>query len=188
MRGDYHSDMKKIELTQGQFAKVDDEDYDFLMLKKWHAKKNTNSFYAIHSKNNGNVIEKTLIHRYIMIKHGLLTDLSKEIDHIDHDGLNNQKSNLRACTHADNAKNKRPWRRSKYLGVSLSKDQRAYFLKDGTRRVSKTTYRYRVSIMSDGKKFDLGSFKAEKDAALAYNEGAIKHHGEFANLNVIDDA
>jgi hypothetical protein len=97
----------------------------------------------------------------------LNTPLNKQVDHIDHDGLNNQRDNIRICSVSQNHMNKKPIGVSKYLGVFYD---RKYI---------------RAAIKYHGKYHYLGFFKTENDAALAYNEAAKKYHGEFANLNIL---
>jgi len=95
------------------------------------------------------------------------------IDHIDKDGLNNQKSNLRKATVSQNNSNRRSQvgSKSKYLGVSFYKKTSKWvaFISYGGRNKNK----------------HLGYHKTEKEAALAYNNAALKYHGEFANINKI---
>jgi hypothetical protein len=94
----------------------------------------------------------------------------KEIDHKDKNPLNNCKSNLRFTERTGNNRNRVGWKRktgSKYKGVFYRKD----------------TGKFRASIGVDHKKINLGQFDNEEDAARAYNEAAIKYHGEFAFLN-----
>ena len=148
--------MKEIQLSKGKITLVDDEDYQYLNQWKWYSYKIGNSYYS-----HAVIKYKTVImHRLIM---NCPTNLV--IDHIDHDGLNNQKSNLRICTQRQNTVNRMPFGKSKYKGV--------YF--DGNR--------IRAIINYNNKKRYLGSFKNEMDAAKAYDEAAKKHHGEFAYLN-----
>ena len=152
--------MKRIKLTQGKFALVDDEDFAKLSKYKWHSLKGTNTFYAARGF-------RLRMHRFILnAKEG------QEIDHRDGNGLNNQKSNLRFCTHSQNNMNQRKLKKnlsSKYKGVSWHKNKK----------------KWAVSIYIDGKNKYLGDFKDETDAAEAYNEAAMKYYGEFANLNTI---
>jgi hypothetical protein len=86
-------------------------------------------------------------------------------DHIDRNGLNNQRDNLPICTIAQNNMNKRSVGKSKYLGVHRWKN------------------RFVAQICMDGKQYRLGFFKTEKEAAIAYDKVARNHHREFANLN-----
>jgi hypothetical protein len=158
--------MKLIALTQGQFAQVDDEDFDYLNQFNWYAHKNRdNGFYALRTIHTGlRSIRKTAhpsMHRTIMKEpEGLF------VDHIDHNTLNNQKSNLRICTRQQNQRNRVSHGKSKYLGV--------YIRKDGFISA-------RVGPVENYK--HLGYFKTEELAARAYDERAKVLYGEFANLN-----
>ena len=95
-----------------------------------------------------------------------------EIDHIDGNGLNNCKSNLRLCTRQDNAKNRNKPRgcSSRFKGVSYRKD----------------SDQWSVSIGLKNRRISLGRFDSEIEAAKAYEQdlAAKKHHGKFAKLNL----
>lgn len=153
--------MKLIPLTQGFFAKVDDEDFDLINGFKWHyAKMNASSNYAM--KRNG---EKQIgMHRLIMKQNN-----SKIfIDHIDGDGLNNQKANLRECSQHQNAMNiKKKRGSSKFVGV--------YF--------HITSKKWRAICYINKRRTNVGSFKTELEAAKRRDEFAKIHYGVFANLN-----
>lgn len=150
--------MKEIKLTQGQVALVDDEDFEFLSQWNWAAFKHRNDYYAIRKK------APRLMHRLIM-----KAEPGLQIDHIDHNGLNNQKVNLRRCNNSQNHMNMKPLSKTtKYKGIEYRK--------------TKTPY-YKAYISPDGKKIDLGRFSNEIDAARAYDEAAKKYYGEFAYLN-----
>ena len=89
--------MKEIVLTQGKVALVDDEDHEYLNQFKWCAANNGGTFYAIRKAcYDGKWITERM--------HRVLFDIppGKEIDHIDHNGLNNQRSNLRIVTRQQN--------------------------------------------------------------------------------------
>ena len=107
--------MKTIQLTQGQFALVDDEDYDFLMQWKWQAHKDKSTYYATRVEYGKNIKKGIKMHRVIMN-----TPRNMETDHKDRNGLNNQKYNLRICTRGQNQTNKRNWGKSKNKGVNLA--------------------------------------------------------------------
>lgn len=157
--------MKKILLSQNKYALVDDEDYEYLNQHKWSVLKNRDGsvYYAVRRKGGGHVS----MHREIM----KVLDGKIFVDHKDHDGLNNQKSNLRLCNNSENKKNVRSKTNStsKYLGVSWYKK----------------SSRWRAGITVGGKNITLGYSKDEKEAASIYNIHAKKYHGEFANLNIL---
>ena len=93
--------MKEIKLTQGKVALIDDEDFEWLSKSRWQIAKRNNQFYAISSRwdNKNRKIYKVLMHREIM--KDSLND-RQEIDHINYNGLDNRKINLRACTKSQN--------------------------------------------------------------------------------------
>lgn len=159
--------MKEIPLTKGKVAIVDDEDFEWLNQRNWHVQitVNSNILYATSDEWKPKK-RKILMHRYILG----LTDPKILVDHKDHDGLNNQRHNLRPCTKQQNQKNMASHRdsSSKYVGVGF--------------RPGRGKFRARIW---DGKDICLGHFINEIDAAKAYNEAAIKIHGEFANLNIV---
>jgi hypothetical protein len=172
----FYSYMKEIPLTQGQFALVDDVDFEWLSRWKWCAMKHTsNGYYAGRTvqfkKPNGRYSTKTiLMHRVILG----LTDGKTHTDHINHNTLDNQKINLRECTPAENQRNSTSQKNSssKYLGVGWNKAAK----------------KWRSQLIIAGKYKYLGSFTCEIKAALAYNEAALEYFGEFANLNIIPES
>ena len=155
---------KKIPLTQGKFAIVDDEDYERVNQYKWCAFKSAYGvYYAMRFENKKNIP----MHRFILG----LGDKKILVDHIDCDGLNNTKSNLRESTHAQNGRNrgKQANNTSGYKGVFWNKGAKKWI----------------PAIRVDKKMIALGCFDCKIEAAKAYNEAAIKYHGEFARLNEI---
>ena len=161
--------MKEIKLTQGKIALVDDADYEYLNGFKWYASKCRKTYYAQRCI-------KIAINKWKIIKmHRLLLDTpdNLQVDHIDHNGLNNQRLNIRNCTLQDNVRNVRARGKSKYLGVSFP-----FTVVKGKR------YEYITSsIRVNRKPIHLGYHKTEEDAARAYDKAASKYFGEFANLN-----
>ena len=157
--------MKEIKLTQGKVALVDDEDFQYLNQFKWYAHKKHINYYAYSYINN----KKILMHRLI-----LKTPNNLIVDHIDHNGLNNQKSNLRNCTYLENAKNKVSTGDCKYLGVTKL-----------TRKYKNKIYNYyQVYIQIDYMPYYAGCFNNYIDATKRYNRLAKRFHKEFANLNI----
>lgn len=173
-----HLRMKQIYLSGkygsviGNYALVDDIDYEIVNKIKWYCAKDNNNFYAISNKG-----KHTKMHRLILG----LTAPNILADHIDHNGLNNQKCNLRICSHSENMRNRKSCQNStsKYLGVNWEK--RRYY-KNGVR---KDYPGWKASLKFNKKNVFIGMFKDEKDAALAYNKKATELFGEFANLNII---
>jgi len=155
--------MKEIKLTKGQIALVDDEDYDYLNQWKWFVIGVERFYYAGRRAPNKNKIIK--MHRLI-----LNAPANK---FVDHNGLNNQKCNLRLCTNSENQMNCRIRDNRKYKGV-----RHASFINGGKR------YEYiKAGIQINGKHIRLGYFKTEEAAARAYDSKAKEIFGQFANLN-----
>jgi hypothetical protein len=121
--------------------------------------------------------------------HRLILNAPKglEVDHKDFNGLNNTRENIRLCTRSENQKNKKGYGTSIYLGVCLHRTRNTYTKKNGFVVNKMSSPRYKAAINVDGKQRHIGSFKNEEDAARAYNEAALKYHGEFARLNVIEE-
>jgi hypothetical protein len=149
--------MKKIPLSRGLFVMVDDEDYTELNKYKWCAGKGKNTFYAIRNirKENGEYTT-ILMHRAIMN-----ISLNMQCDHIDGNGLNNCKDNLREVTNRQNAQNNHTNKTSKYPGICwLKRDKR-----------------WQARIRFNGKRKYLGNYMHELDAYNAYIK-AVEELGE----------
>jgi len=163
--------MKTIPLTQGKFALVDDADYEWINQLCWHALQpgSRRTFYATRTVRMGKGKRKReWMHRLIL---GLQPNDKRQCDHIDGNGLNNVRSNLRPCTNQQNHQSQRKWKAgtSKYKGVWWRSD----------------VHKWQSYIRVNLKLIYLGYFDSEADAATAYNEAALKHFGEFALLNTI---
>ena len=159
--------MKEIKLGKsGKVTIVDDEDYDYLMQWKWFAHRSyaTNDFYVCRKslKKDGIRGKMIMMHRVIMN-----TPVGLVVDHINHNTLDNRKSNLRNCTISQNQMNRNPRGVSKYLGVGFKKQIGKF---DAKIKVNKKAIHLMYS-------YD------EKEAARAYDKAALKYYGEFANLN-----
>lgn len=167
--------MKKIKLTQDQWALVDDEDYDRLSEHKWFASKSRTADKFSATRNtpgrpNGEQ-RKILMHREI-------TNAPKEkvVDHINGNPLDNRKENLRVCTQQENSWNRGKPKNNKsgYKGVTY------YKKRDMINELKKP---WAAHIQSNGKKRYLGYYKTAQEAARAYDQKAIELFGEFAQLN-----
>jgi len=150
--------MKQIKLTKDKIAIVDDEDYKYLMQWEWYAFKTGNHWYAARSNNPGIV----LMHREIVkTPEGLMTD------HINHNGLDNRRENLRICTNQQNQWNQKLKGMSSYKGVVWNKNAKKWYAR----------------IKKFGKIIHIGTFLDEEEAARAYDGKAKELFGKFANLN-----
>jgi len=158
--------MKKIELTLGKFSLVDDEDYIHLSKHKWYAQKRGRTYRAARNAKSNGIIKSINIHRLVL---GLKEGDGYSVDHIDGDGLNNQKCNLRKCDTSENMRNRgRPVNnKSGYKGVSWCRKGK----------------KWRSQIQIHGISKSLGYYNCLIKAAKAYDQGAIEYHGEFACLN-----
>ena len=143
--------------------KISDEDYDYVSQFRWYVWETRGIFYARRSERD----RKIYMHRDILKP----CNSKIKIDHEDHDGLNNQRSNIRVASHHQNMANQsnKKGSISKYRGVVFD-----------TRSNNWT-----VNLSKLGKRYYVGKFKTQEDAALAYNIKAKEVHGEFAYQNII---
>lgn len=167
--------MKMIDVSTprhpNKFAEVDDEDFSIVSCFKWSAEQRKNVTYASRSELHCGKRRIVRMHQQIMGSVGM--GKSIHIDHADGDGLNNKRSNLRVSSQTQNTWNtpKRRHGTSKYKGVSRHSQNN-----------SLTAY-----IRFKGEHINLGSFDSEEIAASAYNYAAKRLHGDFANLNDIEE-
>jgi hypothetical protein len=151
--------MTKISLTQNKHALIDDSDVDMVGKYKWNY---TSHGYA-ETRIEGKLVR---MHRLIMsAPRGVL------VDHINMNGIDNRKSNLRLCTKSENMRNRNKTKlnTSGYKGVVWDK-------------VNK---KWRSQIRMDGKNYNIGRFLLKRDAVMAYNNKAKEFFGQFARLNNI---
>ena len=160
--------MKTISLTQGKVALVDDQDYEWLNLWKWRTGGNHNIYYA-----NRNVLRLGDKRRTETLMHRLILNAPKgiQVDHINCDGLDNRRSNLRLCSHAENQRHQQIHQKNKtgYKGVKIEKRS--------------NINPYTAQIRVDGRTVYLGCYPNIKAAARAYDAAALKYHREFAMTN-----
>jgi len=160
--------MKEIPLTRGHVALVDDEDFERVNQHKWcvmFAKNNRKYAVRMSTQVNGKR-HVVYLHRFVLNLPRFCDDEQRrDADHEDHNGLNNQKYNLRVATRSQNLHNKRKKvdASSKYKGV--------YFRKD--------INKWQAQIKIDKKQTNLGYFETEIQAAEAYKIAAKEHYKDF---------
>ena len=164
--------MRKIPLTKGMYALVDDKDYKELMKHKWCVTRAGNSFYAVRSSSMKKGPRRLIfMHRQI-----LKPPPGYQCDHKNHNTLDNRNRNLRIATHAQNIRNqpkrKGTWS-SRFKGVS-------YFKRDGTYHASIAFW---TGNPAKRRTIHLGTFSSEVAAARAYDDAAMSLFKEFAWLN-----
>jgi hypothetical protein len=157
---------RKIQLTQGKFAIVDDADYEWLNQWKWYACADCNTYYAVRQLyKNGKQIQIRMHREVLGLKYGDL----RQCDHRDSNGLNNRRSNLRIATSAQNQHNQR------YRRVGTSKFKGVHW--------NKLRKKWRAKIGINDQQIYLGSFNSEIEAAKTYDKAAKMFFGEFAHTN-----
>jgi len=150
--------------TKNHIIIVSDEDYDRLSQFTWHVMKtNFNKLYARRWSDSSKNKKAVLMHREV-----LNAPEHSEVDHINHDTLDNRRDNLRLCTRQQNTQNRKS-KVTEYKGVSFNKVNGKYH----TQIVEPKTK----------KRLHLGDYDTPKQAGLVYDGFAKKLHKEFAYLN-----
>lgn len=157
--------MKEIQLNNGLVALVDDEDFEYLNQWKWRV---SNGYAARDVWKTPSKRTTIQMHRIIMN-----TPDGFETDHISGNRLDNQRSNLRICTHGQNMMNVKTPRHntSGYKGVSWNKKKEKWY----------------AQIRVHRKTIFIGYFDLLGDAAESYNIAAKKYHNEFARINELPE-
>lgn len=162
--------MKEMLISKKYIVLVDDDVVDMLLNYTWYVKKKPQNIYArAYVKKPNGKLQQIFMHRLIL---GIDKEPSKQCDHINHNGLDNRRENLRIATSFQNQGNKRKTQLSAsslYKGVSWDTQKKLWV----------------AEIGCNYKHIKIGRFKIEKDAASAYNEAAKKQFNEFAFLNKI---
>lgn len=156
----------EIPLTHGKVAFVDKKDYEGLMKFKWHSHESRGTFYAMRNstKDAQGKTHMIRMHRVIMN-----TPDGMETDHVDGNGLNNTRANLRVCTRSQNAMNKGAYRNntSGFKGVCFNK--------------RKNKWQAQINIY--GNQTHLGYFPTPELAYEAYCNACVTYHGDFGRVH-----
>lgn len=160
--------MKEIPLANGRgIAIVDDEDYDRLTQWSWYAQSHRRTVYAVREERINGRRRHRFMHSAILPPEG-----DRYPDHINGNGLDNRRCNLRLGTTTQNNQNAQKRRdavHSHYKGVG--------------RDLRNNTKPWKAEIKANNRRIWIGTFSTELEAALAYDEAAKQYHGEFARLN-----
>lgn len=156
-KGEIRNGIGYIPLTRGYEAIVDAVDVAYLQQWNWQSRKMVDG--SVRAKRS----DEVSLSRFIL---NIQDD--RHVDHINHDPLDNRRSNLRACSRQENMQNRRSKSgKSRFKGVHYRADRG----------------KWSVAIESNGKRYHLTECHDEEQAARAYDAAAIKLHGEFACLN-----
>lgn len=155
---------KEIKLTRGLIAVVDEADFESLSAFKWNACPCGPNFYARRNTRINGKHGSVYMHRQIMS-----APRGVEVDHVNHNSLDNRRDNLRLATRAQNSANvsRLAKNSSGFKGVHWNEEKRAWC----------------ATITHNKKRVFLGLFKDKQDAAKAYDEAALVYHGAFASTN-----
>lgn len=159
--------MKKIPLTKGKVALVDDDDFAFLSQWKWCSDSKGYAFRSEKRSETGRLKRKGIyLHRVVMG-----SPEGKQIDHINGDILDNRKSNLRVASHSENMRNRKLQKNNStgYKGVWFNKKKGLFV----------------ATIKIDGKTRTIKHTRTAEEAAEAYNVKAQEVYGSFARINVL---
>lgn len=165
--------MKEIKTSKGYTFQVSDEDFERVNQYKWYViegKAKCGSSYAVvRSSLRDKYYQQTKIHLERFIMGEPLKGFTW--DHIDNNGLNNQKTNLRLANSYEQSWNRRKKKNcsSEFFGVGIDKNRKDRIFKAG--------------ITCKGKQIHIGYFNTAEEAARVRDAAAIKYHGEFAKLN-----
>lgn len=149
----------EIRLSGGEIARIDEADEYLVSGFRWRVcYRVAGNERFVASVTAKRFSETVLMHRLLM-----QACAGVEVDHIDGNPLNNSRSNLRLCTHAENMRNRRMHRNNR----------------TGLKGVYPAEGRWRAQIRVDGRKVNLGYFDSPINAHLAYAAASEKYHGKF---------
>lgn len=159
---------KIIHLPKGKISIIDDDCFEYVNRHKWYAAWNGRKWYVVRHARKSEQYPTAIVylHRFIMG----VTDRHVYIDHINGDGLDCRRDNMRLCTNYQNLFNRGKQKSNKlggFKGVTFDKARGKFMAR----------------ITRNGETFNLGRFNTAIEAALVYDNAALIYHGEFAHLN-----
>lgn len=157
-------DVAYISLTKGYEAMIDVEDLELVGAYNWYAHVHKRIVYARRTSYIGRKATRVYMHRAIMGSQGVMV-----IDHIDCNGLNNRRCNLRFATQSQNLQNQRTRlvNKSGIKGVSWDRN----------------TSKWRAQISAQGKKISIGYFESKELAQSAYSEASKSMHKDYSRVS-----
>ena len=164
--------MKYIKLNKGKYAIIDNEDFEYLSQWKWYIGRNGHYPFTEYAKRNRHIADKSkeiFMHRVILEKNGVEIE-GKLVDHINHNGLDNRKENMRTATRSENKTN----------GIRYSNNTSGtkgiYFENSDHFKLKK----WKAAISINGKWTNLGRFITKEEAIKVRKKAENKYFGEFA--------
>lgn len=160
----------RVYLGRGLFAVIDTADAELVFEHRWYATRMGKRIYAYRRIRNGKNAPQEFMHRLLL---GLDRHDGLSVDHVNGDGLDNRRANLRLATNAENGRNRGPNRNNT----------------SGYKRVCwhRGAQKWLASIQVNRQQINLGLYDDPVEAALAYDRAAIEHFGEFAWTNFPKD-
>ncbi len=152
--------MKEIQLTRGKVAFIDDDDYERVSAHKWHAATGVRMRWYAASRSG-----RMRLHRFL-----LNAPNGMQVDHLNGNSLDCRRANLRLASHSQNL-----WNRSK-----ASHNTSGF---KGVIREARGGKKWCAQIVANKIHYHLGTFNTPEEAAWAYDDAALRLHGEFARLN-----
>ena|SRR3990167_8837350 len=153
-----------VTLNDGNVCFSSPCDIEKLTERSWYARRDKSTFYAVAATTVDGKRKSIYLHREIFDN-----PVDRCVDHINGNGLDNRRPNIRLCLHGQNRMNaikRKPSKYSKYKGV--------YF--------NRRTKRWLSIIQAGGESFFLGYFGSENDAKIAHQKAMLIHHKEFARM------
>lgn len=162
----------KLFLSEDLFTLVDTADIEDVSRFSWRPvlRSNGAGYYAVRTYSKGNGLRRK-VHAEYLHRRLLCAPAAQLVDHINGDGLDNRRLNLRFCSQSGNARNRR-------ANANATSRFKGIYARNA---------RWAARIKVDSRDIHLGVFGTDLEAARAYDAAALKYFGEFACLNFPTD-